>query len=299
MSLPFSSMTITEKPFATPLFQRAWRQVGELAVACGGLPETLLRDAAGHLRDRDREGWYSEWARAAERLRRAAGDRMAACQTRPDCDNLPAIEAGYLRAALLYRTAGLFLDRTPPDPRRTLAESSSAACFRMAMTLAGSERAAYGPAGTYLLLHGSCSGIAGSGKPPLLILTTETSETAEEGGSRIARYAGLAEAVRRRGWSVLLPLTQAAASACQDTDSLARGATLLSDCLGGPLTVASLAQDENLLRTLTARLVAPDGTVLRETTIRETPGNEGITPLQAGFCAFILGEVHRERKGDS
>jgi hypothetical protein len=293
MSVPSSSLAISIKSFATPLFQRAWQQVGELAAPCGGLSEPLLKEVAERLRDGDREGWYSEWARAAERLRREAGERLSV-------GNAPAtVEQGYLRAALLYRTAGLFLDRTPPDPRRTLAESSSAACFRMAMTLAGPEQTTYGPAGTYLLLHGSFSGVAGSGKPPLLVLTTGTPALADDGGgSRIVRYALIAETARRRGWSVLLPLTESAAVACQDTEALARGASLLSDCLGMPLTVATLTQGDDLLRTLEARMLGPGGQTLRETTIREKPGDEGTDRLRMGFCDFIRGEKHGERKGE-
>jgi hypothetical protein len=292
MSVPSSSIAISIKTFATPLFQRAWNQVSELAAPCGGLSELFLTEVAERLRDGDREGWYSEWARAAERLRREAGERLAA-------GNPPAaVEQGYLRAALLYRTAGLFLDRTPPDPRRTLADSSSAACFRMAMTLSGPEQTTYGPAGTYLLLHGSFSGIAGSGKPPLLVLTTGTSLIADGGGNRIVRYALIAETARRRGWSVLLPLTESAALACQDTEALARGANLLSDCLGMPLTVATLTQGDDLLRTLETRMLGNRGQTLRATTIREKPGDEGTDLLRVGFCEFIRGERSGERRGE-
>lgn len=175
-------MLLRHYEFPGRLFDRARCQLDSYRVSCG-ITAPLPEAVAGE-RSWNQESWYLSWSAEADGVRREAGSAMMA-------DRSEDARQGYLLASLCYHAAGLFLDRRPMDPRRTLCLESSAACFRMATKLFLSEGVSVSSDGSRILFN-----MRNPSAPRLAIL----------GDSPIERYAALVVPALRWGYACELPL---------------------------------------------------------------------------------------------
>lgn len=123
-----TNKAMQEPYFTHPAFDQAQREIFALAALLGVAEKGkgAFLEVIGGIRPfgSDGEGWYREWSRRAETERRVASALL-------EQDRAKEARDGFLLAALMYQAAGRFLDQTSLDPRRSLAEGSSAACFRV------------------------------------------------------------------------------------------------------------------------------------------------------------------------
>jgi hypothetical protein len=190
----------------------------------GGADISECLRATESIRSGDRESWHLAWIDLADRTRR---------QATQDLSHGRETEARetFLRSAHYYRTAGLFLERSPDDARIATTAEASGACFATAMRLfapiceimpleiESSRCTAY--------LH-RASGNA-LPKPTLLVI-------GEAGATPLDLYFSCAIAANRSGWhcltvsggqgNPLMDLAEKLLSTVEDLDSVDRG------CLG-------------------------------------------------------------------
>ena len=156
------------------------------ATTYGGADIGECLSTAYRIKEGDFEGWYQEWLRTADRVRKIA-DRCLA-----DGHRVSAREA-YLRASNYYRSAEFYLHGDPSDPRILETWRKSRECFGKAAQLFSPPFEAVEITYEGTTLPGYFFRVDDSGTPrPTLLLHTGFDGTGEE-----LYFSGAATALQR------------------------------------------------------------------------------------------------------
>ncbi len=148
-------------------------------------------ETARRIKEGDRESWYAEWLKTADRVRQGAEESLKG-------GHRVSAHHAYLRASNYYRTAEFFVNASAEDPRSLKTWQSSHDCFIQAAALAEPTFEVIQIPYESMTLPGYFFRVDDSGKPrPTIITMTGLDGYVEE------TYFSVAHAGLRRGYNCL------------------------------------------------------------------------------------------------
>ncbi|WP_160163231.1 alpha/beta hydrolase family protein [Nitrolancea hollandica] len=148
-------------------------------------------ETARRIKEGDRESWYAEWLKTADRVRQGAEESLKG-------GHRVSAHHAYLRASNYYRTAEFFVNASAEDPRSLKTWQSSHDCFIQAAALAEPTFEVIQIPYESMTLPGYFFRVDDSAKPrPTIITMTGLDGYAEE------TYFSVAHAGLRRGYNCL------------------------------------------------------------------------------------------------